>query len=220
MLTEILRNVRRVLSNKPKLENPDSIYETLIFGLEEMDKQGVDRSVVDVSECEPDPNAMGRWLNESDFNYYPFGILNDEERNMILGKKSYYSIALVKKNVAGLVNYSEQGVETYRRTHIVPMLPEIKPESNLNYVSNEGVISGDNLRNYAETLSENQITSQNLRERINNGIQEYKNITSELMEKEGVNERIKEMNERKYTPFEEIMTEMRENIQKSERGYK
>ena len=75
-----------------------------------MGEEEVDRVLLTVYESDPDPNATGHWYSPK-IDYYPFEMLEETEQEMILGKKHYTVVALVKENVRDVVNYEGEGVE-------------------------------------------------------------------------------------------------------------
>ncbi len=129
VLTLFKRKSREV----SKVNQNSSIYNALINGLNEMGRQSVDRIILTLHESESSKNTTGRWINgDKETNYYPFEMLDETEQEMIMSGKHYTVVALVGSNVGDVVSYTDEGVEVYNRTHGVPFLPRMKPESELN----------------------------------------------------------------------------------------
>ena len=199
---------RQEVKEKSSIPNQNgSVYRALLNGLNEMEKQGINRVVLTLYESEPSQNATGRWLTAGkDTNYYPFEMLDETEQGIIKDGKHYTVVALVRDNVGDIVRYADKGgVEVYNRTHIVPFLPKLKPESKLNYVTKGGAHTGEKLRQFAESVAGNGWNPDAIEQRVNVGIQEYRAVTRKLMEKAGVYETLKRMEQRQFTPFEQVM---------------
>lgn len=195
-----------------KANNGEAVYRALMDGLAEMERRGVDRVVLTVYETEPSPNASGRWLSENDFAYHPADTLGEVEQGMIAGQKHYQVVALVRDNVGNAVRYPDKGVEVYRRTRIAPFLPDLKPESELYYVTKGGIHTGEGLKLFAQSGAESGWNSSDVKKAVEAGIQEYNGITMRLMEKGGVYRTLEQMGERQYTPSEQMMADMRKDI--------
>lgn len=197
----------------PFIKGINSVYSALIEGLNKMEKQGVDRVVLSVYESEPSQNATGRWLSmNKDIPYYPFEMLDKTEQGMIKGGKNYTVVALVRDNVGDIVRYENKGLEVYQRTHITPFLPKLKFESELNYVTEGGAYTNEKLRQFAENIAGNGWNPGAIEQRVSTGIQEYHEITRELMEKNGVYDVLLKMKKTEDSPFEQIMKNMRSEI--------
>ncbi|MBS3151122.1 hypothetical protein J4443_01955 [Candidatus Woesearchaeota archaeon] len=189
------QNVKEKESPTPNQNG--SIYRALMNGLDEIDKQGVDRVVLTIYESEPSQNATGRWLTaEKDANYYPFEMLDETEQEMIKDGKTYTVVALVRDNVGEVIRYAGSGVEVYNRTHIVPFLPRLKQESELNYVTEGGIHTGENLEQFTESVADNGWSPEAIEQRVKVGIQEYHKITRELMKQAGVYDALERMEQR------------------------
>lgn len=186
-------------------------YKALMEGLKRIKEEGVDRVVLAADDCEPNKNATGRWSSFNESDYYPFEILSPREQEMIKKGKHYVVAALVNNDVGGIVKYPKEGVEVYQRTHVAPLLPRLKPESNLNYITQGGVHTKEMIRAYAREVSD-EWTAGMIEKRIEDGIKEYNAKTMELMEKAGVYKTLDEMNQREHSPFEKILYDMRKNI--------
>src|SRR3989344_4105745 len=126
MKSNLLRKLQRT-------DSSEELYKALIDGLAEIQRQGVDRAILKIEECEPASDVTGRWSTFNESNYYPFETLTEGEKENILGEKHYAVTSLVADNVGGVVKYQSPGVEVYQRTRVHPFLPKLKPESNLNY---------------------------------------------------------------------------------------
>jgi len=202
-----LFNRKQEVKEKPRTSNNINIYRALMTGLSEMERQGVDRVVLTLYASEPSQNATGRWLTAGkDTNYYPFDMLDETEQEMIKEGKHYTIVALVRDNVGNVVRYADNGgIEVYTRTHIVPFLPELKPESELNYATKGGAHTGENLKQFAESVARNGWNPEAIEQRVNAGIQEYHTITRNLMKWAGVYDSLERMEQRQFTPFERVM---------------
>ena len=200
---------RQDVTKKAPIPNQNgAVYRALINSLDEMDRQEVDRVVLTLYESEPSQNATGRWLTAGkDTNYYLFEMLDETEQGMIKNGKHYTVVALVRDNVGDVMRYADKGggVEVYNRTHIVPFLSRLKPESELNYVTKGGAHTGDNLKQFAESVAGNGWNPEAIEQRVNVGIQEYKATTRKLMKQAGVYDALQRMEQRQLTPFEQVM---------------
>lgn len=216
MAFTLFKKRQEVREKSPTPNQNGSVYRALLNGLNEMERHGVDRVILTLYESEPSQNATGRWLTAGkDTNYYPFEMLDGTEQGMIKDGKHYTVVALVRDNVGDVVRYADKGgVEVYNRTHIVPFLPKLKPESELNYVTEGGARTGENLKQFAESVAGNGWSSQAIDQRVNAGIQEYHAITRKLMEKAGVYDALKRMEQRQFTPFEQVMRNENTSVRK------
>ena len=169
-------------------------------GLKRIQEEHVDRAVLIVEECEPNKNASGRWSSFDESNYYPFETLNDQEQKMILNKKHYFVVSLVNNEVNDIIKYDGVGVEVYRRTYVIPLLPKLKPESPLYYITEGGAHIGEMIRAYAKEASKDW-TPEIVEEMVEKGIKEYKAKTQKLMEKAGVYNSLKKIKQKKYNPI-------------------
>ena len=151
-----------------------AVYDTLVGGLDEMEDGSIDRVVLALYESEPSDNSRGRWLTSRDNNYYPFEILSEEEQRMILDKKHYTVVALVRSKVNGFVQYPDRGVEKYQRTRVNPFLPSLKPESTLNYVTEGEIYYGEKLIDYAKIAEESGWTVEAIAKCVDESIQKQK----------------------------------------------
>ena len=186
--------------------NTHLVYDALVNGLKKMDRQGVDRVVLTMYESEPNQNVRGRWINfGEETRYYPFEMLDETEQGMIRDEKTYTIVSLVRKSVGDIVRYGDRGVSVYHRTHIVPMLPKLKLESELNYITEGGVHMGEKIRQFAESALGNGWNSESIEQRVRDGIEEYHQVTRRLMEGAGVYDALGRMEQRKNTLFEQMM---------------
>lgn len=202
---------KEILPVKPIPRTNDAVYRALIAGLDEMETQGVDRVVLSVSKTEPGFEG-GRWLNEREIASYPEEMLTGAEQEMITSRNHYGVIALVRGNVGDMVRFPERGIEVTQRTHVNPFLYGLRPDSPLHYATECGVHHGENLRAYAETGARLGWTPEGIERSLRDGIQEYHGVTMRLMEQGGVYDALQRMNERRVTPFEQLMDQMRLDI--------
>ena len=115
--------------------NPEAVYQALMDGLDRMEAEYVDRVIINLHEAEPRPNPnAGEWIPlGKGSEYYPFEMLEDSEQEMILSGKTYVVDSLVRNNVGGIVEYGDEGIERFHRTHRIPaFLPRMIPESKWN----------------------------------------------------------------------------------------
>ncbi len=158
----------------------EAVYNSLMEGLESMKSKGVDRIPLLIGETKPSENIGGRWISSDENIYYPFGVLTDEEQKMVLDKKTYIIFSLVDSNVGDMVRYQDKGVEGYKRNHTTPFLSRLMPESRLNYVNEGNFYSTDDLRELSQHLVDFGLTPEIVKQKIEKGIQEYREKTIEL----------------------------------------
>lgn len=203
---------RKVAGKSTPISQNGAVYKALMNGLEGMSSQEVDRVVLTLNESTPSQNATGRWLTTKDTNYYPFEMLEEVEQDMIRAGKTYTIVALVRADVGNVLTYEDDGVEEFHRTHIVPWLPRMKSESQLNYITEGGIYMGDNLRQFAESAASDGWTSEAIEQAIRRGIHEYHVVTRRLIGQAGVYNSLERMEKRNFTPLEQIMDDLRKNI--------
>jgi hypothetical protein len=184
------------------------VYSALINGLDEIDKRDIKRLILTIYESEPDKNATGRWILDNKSNYYELETLDKTEQEMMKEGKHYTVVALVNDRT----KEDYRGVEAAYRTHIIPELAKLKPNSQFEYFTDGGISTDESLKHFAEFATENGWTSQIITKRIQAGIQEYDSITKKLMKDAGVSAWIERMEQREYSPLEQIMQDMRKNI--------
>lgn len=182
--------------------NVEDAYTALVNGLNEMERLGIDRVLLSVEETESHEATAGNWILSVRLSYYPFDFLEEEEKDLMQNEKSYSAYALVRAKVGDYMTYPGAGVEKVDRTHIIPMLPKLKKESNTNYTTKTSVYTGENLKKFAMFAEESGWNFADLTEIIKQNIEK---IHMDHMEKSGVYEALKKMDERKYTPFEEVI---------------
>ncbi len=206
MIFQLFRNKHAQLKKTSQANKSNSLYNTLTKGLTQMEKEGVDRVILALYESEPDQDVNGKWLTSGkDTCYYPFEMLGGAEQSMILDKKHYTAVALVNENVGNIVRYKNKGIEKYQRTRLNLLMPKLKPESEWNYSNNGGVYTGENLKKFAEWATESGWIPEAIKQVIDEGIQEYHEITKKLMEKAGVYDSLQKMEKRKFSKIEGIM---------------
>lgn len=190
----------------PGYLNP--LYMAFCDGLEDMKKQGIDIVVLGYFKFEPE-NAGGQFLSAQDCAYYPFELLPEYEQNLLRDEKRepkhYGRFALVTENPLGAVKYGSEGIEVIRRTHIVPFLPKLAPECELNYVTRAGVHSMDNLEHVVAVGEKSGWTPQLVKKAIDDGIQEYHEKTKMLMEQAGVYKALERMEQRGRSALNEVL---------------
>jgi len=211
---------RQVLVTTPKsaARTPQggAVYCAFVEGLDRMEREYVDRIILTMFESEPRPNPdAGKWVPFGQGSeYYPFETLTEDEQKMIKNGKTYEILSLVTEDVGGVISYPERGIETYHRTHGVPVFfPRVVPESNLNYRTEGGIYSGEKLRDFAENASNQGWTAEGIENTINFSVQEYHKVTERLMESAGVNRAIGRLDQRRNSALDEILLEMRNKIE-------
>ena len=70
-------------------------------------------------------------------------------------------------------------------------------------------IPGGDLKDFAESVD---WTTEEIERTVNGGIQEYHKKTRELIEKAGGYGALEKMEQRQYSPFEQILVDMHKNI--------
>jgi len=168
----------------------EEIYDVIIKGFEEMQKQYVDRVVISLKELD---TSNLKNITLSSVSYYPPELLTKEENDLINQRKSYTVIALVTPNPDGIMKYGECGIEYYDRLYLL-----------YQYVTKGGRIKGEKMKEFVQRMQENGFKKENLEEAIKRGINEYHKVTKELLKKEGVYKVLKSMHSRRYTPEERI----------------
>jgi len=197
------------------------VYNTLVRGLKEMERQGCDRLVLTLYESEPDPEVRGRFIEMGETRYYPFEMLDKAEQETIRAHNHYTVVSLVREDVGRIRSYPSRGLEIVQRTAISPLLPKLLDATdNLKYVTKIGGSMGkDALVRFLRESGANKVWSpEAIEQRVKHGIKEYKATTRRLMESEGVHKSIETMEQRQYTPFEQIMIDMRSGIDKASKG--
>ena len=195
---------------------PEAVYQSFIDGLDRMETEGVDRVILTLHEAEPRPNPnASEWILPEEIpRYYPFEVLEESEQKMILEGKTYVVDSLVRNDVGGFVKYKDKGIERYHRTHGIPVfLQRLKPEANLNYFTEGGMIAtGEGgVRKFAEDAAMGGWNPEALERVVDVGIPEYHKVTRRLMESAGVYNALERM-ESEQSPFERLMYGVRERI--------
>src|SRR3989344_1608105 len=185
------------------LDRVTPIYDALTQGLIEMEEKGVDRLVLTLYESKPDDSVRGRWISPEETNYYPSEMLDASEQEMIRNHKHYTIVSLVRANVGEIRTYPDKGLEVFHRTAINPLLPPLKLESNLRYVTKgTGCMIEDDIKTYLEQSGAVDVWApESIEQTVNAGIQDYKATTKRLMESTGVYDSLKEMEQRQHNPL-------------------
>jgi hypothetical protein len=183
--------------------NPEAVYQALMDGLDRMETEYVDRVVISLHGAKPRPNPnAGEWIpSGKGSKYYPFEMLEDSEQEMISNEKTYVVDSLVRKNVRGIVEYGDEGIERFHRTHrISAFLPGMISKSNHNYSTEGGLIASvENIRDFAKDAARGGWSPEAIGQVVDAGIEEYHKVTRRLMESE-------------QSPFERLMYGVREKI--------
>jgi len=155
-------------------DSREALAQSLVTGLNEIERRKIDRLVLTLYESEPDENTVGRWLPQSEFNYYSSKVLDERELDMIDKEKSYSIVSLVSENPFGQVKYLEPGIEVFHRTHVHPFLPKLDKRSNFNYVSKGGIYLRNELGSFIEDNVQGVWTAEMVDERVRNALSEIK----------------------------------------------
>jgi hypothetical protein len=195
-------------------ENSTAVEAALRKGIATMHAAYVNTITLSVQEATPRSDVAGRWIEMGkETQYYPFTTLDAIEQDMIRTEKTYTRTALVQADVDGMRTYAEAGVEVAHRTRLGhALLPKMKPESELNYVTSVGIHPASNLRAFAREAAQAGWTPELIAQRVQEGIKEYRAKTTELCTAGGVYTALEAMDARTYAPQEEIFTAMRANI--------
>lgn len=192
----------------------EQIYETLMSGLAKMRRQGVDYIDLGLYETNPEKPKGGTFIDL--LEGYPFENLSAQEQQLILGRKHYEKYVLADVNPRG---NAVNGVVKIERRHVnkphgIVLLPEeaVTPESPWNYHTRFFVMTGEDLKRFAEHVEKQGWIKELFEQSIQNGIQEYLSKTKELMQKAGVDHALERMEEREYSPFEQILVGLPEQF--------
>ncbi len=202
-----------MFKKRKALKIAEEVYSALVEGLDEMERKGVERIALTVNESKPDKNALG-WNPLSGSNYYPHEMLDGEEQRMVGSGRHYEVGALIRDHAGGVSENERRGVELVYRTHVKTLLPIGEEVRNpLNYITKRRVISSEEeLEQFADDVAALNWTPEEVRNAVAGGIKEYLLTTERLMDAAGVHSRLEKMNGN-YSPFEQIMRDVRSNIE-------
>ncbi|MEK6917946.1 MAG: hypothetical protein AABW51_03275 [Nanoarchaeota archaeon] len=161
------------LFNTQKKNPNEELSQSLVRGLDEIERRKIDRLVLTLYESEPDKSVFGRFINASEHNYYSQDVLDESELDMIDQEKSYSIISLVRENPFGQIRYPSAGIEVFHRTHVHPFLPKLDKRSNFNYVSKGGIYLRDEFKGFIENNVSGAWTSEIVDERVRNAVEEF-----------------------------------------------
>lgn len=185
-----------------------AIYNVLVGGVDRIQKEGITRVYLFSQEMEPDKNAFGQWIDTKRTAYYPYEMLDPREQEVILNRKHYSAGFLISDNVPGVIKHQNYGFEVVERTHIHPMLPELKKGGDtinkMNYFRSDCLYDSEQMKLIAEQMAKAGMTAQKISSLIEEGIKNYNQITPKLMEEAGVYKKLEQMDQRGLTPFEQI----------------
>jgi|SRR3989344_4062555 len=193
-----------------EVNRKSDIYETVVKGLDRIEREGVDRVIMCVAKIEPQ-DTISRFINANETNYYPFELLLEYEQRMMLDEKYYQVIALVTKNVMGQIENPGKGIEVYDRIHFHPFLSALKNTSNLKYISKGGVYTeGNGLSELCQALD---WTPEMFEKGLEQGINLYKHQTIILLENhKELQERLRQIQERDCSLIEQMLNEVGSNL--------
>lgn len=188
-------------------------YNALVEGLAKMKENEVDRVTLSFSPCEGSKNTTGRFIEESEMRYYPPELLDAAENDFVKQRQSYRAFSLVREKVFGIVEYPGEGVEEITRTYLKRLyLYGVGPDAPLRWVREGGVYVGDNLRAFAENLAKYKI--EDIKRCIESGIEAHWERMREIMHNDkNVQFALEVLSGRKLTPMEQILGEMRGQIE-------
>ncbi|GEM_PF-6407497 len=207
---------QKVASAAPKraVDNT-AVYHALCAGLEKLKTGYADAVVLALYEADGDPSVVGRWIDMNETRYYPFEILPEAEQEMIRSGKTYERVALVMPDVCGVRGYPTAGVETFKRTHIHPLLPKLIPESQLKYVTTGSFAGEEQLQDFVRSAAKSGWAPETIDKAVSDGLAEYRGITRRLMEQGGVMKALGEMEQRQCSPSEQIFADLRNQVAKA-----
>jgi len=198
---------------EPSSSSPAEIKAALQDGLHKAMASYADRATFYLAESEPSSDNSGtiRSFNDPKLNYHPFNTLMQNEKDLILAKKTYQILSLVSPQVGDYVKFKHPGVETVVRNRVHPFLPELKPESNLYYVNDSYVWPVEQFDALAKQMSEQGMTVEQLTKDIHKGIADYHAKTLELMIEQGVDTSLEKLNQREGSALDVVLADMRKN---------
>ncbi len=206
----------KFFGQKPRQEaDSTAVYRALCAGLEKLKTGYADSVVLALYETNGDPSAGGRWIDMNETRYYPFEILPEAEQEMILSGKTYERAALVMPDVCSICRYPTAGLETFKRTHIHPLLPKLIPESELKYVTTGSFAGEEQLQDFARSAAESGWTPEAIEKAVSDGLAEYRGITRRLMGQVGILKALGEMEKRQYPPSEQLFADLRNQVAKA-----
>ncbi|MCX8194658.1 MAG: hypothetical protein N3G22_00920 [Candidatus Micrarchaeota archaeon] len=200
----------------PKGTNGE-VYQALREGLDKMKRLQIERIPLMVEEAGPSgesKKAVG-WspINRLNLGYYPYATLHEIEKEKIDENKHYIVASLFyRKGVGGEPDIER--VEVVHRTRIFPLFPA----SGKHYYSVAYHYDGDSIKIFADDNQKIEgWKGAEVEEAINKGIREYLAITKELMEKAGVFKALEKIANRAVSPFDQILSDMRNSIEKAKK---
>lgn len=179
----------KFIQNK-KEEKSDSnvMYDSFMNNIQKMKNAGISDIILTIYETNPQGGF------NTDFDGSQETELN-QEIELRNEKRSYDIVKLI--SIEGI-----EGIKRTNKSYLNALLPGNLGEKQ--YHTKEWIVIGENLKNYAR----NQIDAGWTPELIDNVVDD------QLNDWRGVSEKLKEMNKREYSPFEQIINEMRNNIYK------
>ena len=167
------------------------VYDSITDALSKMKDYRISRLVLSLDEF-PGNQTHGRWLRT---DYYPFEELTEDEQIYVSEGKNYQVIALVSNNI-------HDGLEVVKRARTnTAYLPRFKTDHRL-YATDGGVYTGDDLRELSKSLVKSGWTSEGVRQRVNQVMEEYYLVDESI-------ERIA----REYKDVDQILAEIRGQIE-------
>jgi hypothetical protein len=178
------------------------VLAVMLNGLERMKKEGVERAVLSVEDL-PEASPEGTVILERPNFPYVFEALTDAEQVRILRKEDYGTVALVAD--IGNDTFENDFIELHYRQRGIVLLP-LKPESPLHYATGiNNFVGGDRIKEFSGYAVNQKCTREEMQEMIEKGITDYHARTRALMEKAGVYDALRRMDERGVSSFEEVL---------------
>ncbi len=217
--------------NQQVLSSRQSEFFTVLTkGLQLMSEKGMSRVVMSVCEAPRDMelvgNLSGGFVSTDKIGkvtpYYPFECLTSDEKKFVEAHQAHQVISLVVND--GTWDkyriYADDGVEVANRTDLHWFLPQMKPCWEMHFGNTYSLYLGEEgLRSIAQQLSDTNpaLTPQQLQENINEGMEEYRQVTRSLIGQSGLPSTLERIAHRTISAFDKMLLEMRRAIETAEK---
>jgi hypothetical protein len=194
------------------------IYSFFQTSLDKMKREGADLVTIALADIPKEERFGGP------HTYYDFDTLTSQEQQIIREKKGYQRFSLSIEPLTYRTLDAKTGIESIdtiaglqvvNRCPAYLFLPELKPESTLNYFTAKDFFGEERMLYASEIIADAGYSKKEFESEFERGLSEYHAKTKELMTKAGIYEKLERMENRPETNDQHIdgvLAEMRSRL--------
>ena len=205
---------------KKEEEQKKDLVQTIEKAFSEFEKSNYERLVLSIEPISEEDSKFykkemkGDWntAEEHKTNYYPVEMLDKNELAHIKKGKEYQTVSFVKKEIYGVVNRREAGIEINTRIKSNLLLPKLTSDSNLNYSNSTSTFGKEYIKEFVDQILNNEIDFKETLKNYESSVKNYNDVTMNLLEKNGVYDSLEKLNERNEASHEAVLKDVRKKI--------